>query len=285
MSIVSVAPILYREDWLCKERAPEVLATHFVNVLRRAPTTILITGASSGLGAALARAYAGPNRSLALWGRDRLRLEETAAACRALDASVEILSVDISDLGRMAAELEALDNRMSLDLAILNAGLGGTVPPEMKAEDPERARDIALVDFASPVMAASILAGRMAERGSGHIALIGSIAESFPLPVAPAYSGAKAGLSMFAEALRVRMKRYGVQVSLIAPGFIDTPMSRSVDSPKPFLLDADGAARTIRARLSRGSTRFVLPWQFSIIRGAYRLLPRRISSSLLDRFS
>jgi NAD(P)-dependent dehydrogenase (short-subunit alcohol dehydrogenase family) len=101
--------------------------------------------------------------------------------------------------------------------------------------------------------------------------------------VAPTYSGAKAGLSMFAEALRLRMKRHGVDVSLISPGFIDTPMSRSVNSPKPFLLKADDAAATIRARLSRGSVRFVLPWPFALVRAAYRLLPRFVSSLLLTR--
>jgi len=184
----------------------------------------------------------------------------------------------------MAAELEALDTRTPLDLAILNAGLGGTVPKHLRAEDANRARDIALVDFASPVMAASILARRMADRGRGHIALIGSIAESFPLPMSPTYSGAKAGLSMFAEALRIRMKRYGVQVSLVSPGFIDTPMSRSVDSPKPFLLSANEAASAIRARLSRGSVRFVLPWPFRILGAAYRMMPRKISGMLVTRF-
>ena len=273
-----------RADSLYKERAPEVLATHFVNVLQRPLVSILITGASSGLGAALARAYAGPNRSLALWGRDHGRLESTASACQALEAKVETTCFDITDLERMTAELEALDTRIPLDLAILNAGLGGTVPDELKAEDPKRARDIALVDFTSPVIAASVLAGRMAERGAGHIVLIGSIAESFPLPMAPTYSGAKAGLSMFAEALRIRMKRYGVRVSLVTPGFIDTPMSRSVDSPKPFLLTADDAASSIRAQLSRGSVRYVLPWMFSPIRAVYRVLPRRLSSALIERF-
>lgn len=253
-------------------------------MLQRAPVAILVTGASSGLGAALARAYAGPNRQLFLWGRDRSRLEETAAGCRALEATVEVACFDIADVERMASELEALDARVPLDLAILNAGLGGTVPSQLKAEEPRRARDVAMVDFTSPVIAASILAGRMAERGEGHIALIGSIAESFPLPMAPTYSGAKAGLSMFAESLRLRMRHHGVHVSIISPGFIDTPMSRSVDSPKPFLLSAEKAALAIRERLARGSVRFVLPWPFSIIRAAYRLLPRRLSSLLVERF-
>lgn len=245
---------------------------------------ILITGASSGLGAALARAYSAPNRRLVLWGRDCERLDAIVAECRTHGADVDAASFDLSNLERMRTELSALDARLPIELAILNAGLGGTVPPELKAENPERSRDIALVDFASPAVAASLLAGRMAERGHGHIALIGSIAESFPLPMAPTYAGAKAGLSMFAESLRLRMKRHGVVVSLISPGFIDTPMSRSVDSPKPFMLTAEKAAADIRRRLERKVQRSVIPWPFAVVRALFKLLPRRLSSSLLQLF-
>jgi short-subunit dehydrogenase len=255
-------------------------------VLQRSthPGVILITGASSGLGAALARAYSKPNQRLVLWGRDQFRLDATATECRALGGDVDTACFDLSNLERMATELSALDARLPIDLAILNAGLGGTVPSNLKAEDPARARDIALVDFTSPVVAASILAGSMAERGRGHIALIGSIAESFPLPMAPTYAGAKAGLAMFAESLRLRMGRYGVDVSLISPGFIDTPMSRSVDSPKPFMLTAEKAAAAIQWRLARRVQRAVIPWPFALIRALYRLLPRRLSSLLLQSF-
>jgi short-subunit dehydrogenase len=245
--------------------------------------TILITGASSGLGAALARAYSSPDRRLVLWGRDQARLNDTADECRKSGSEVETECFDISDLDRMTAGLIAIDTRTAVDLAIFNAGLGGVVPADSLAEDPVRSRAIAMVDFTSPVVAASVLAERMSVRRRGHIALIGSIAESFPLPMAPTYAGAKAGLAMFAESLGLRMKRHGVAVSLISPGFIDTPMSRSVNSAKPFLMSADHAAARIKARLARRTERFVLPWQFSLIRAAYRLLPRRITALVLER--
>jgi len=245
--------------------------------------TVLITGASSGLGAALARAYSSPDRRLVLWGRDQARLNDTAEECRKSGSEVETECFDISDLDRMTTALIARDARTAVDLAIFNAGLGGVVPAESLAEDPVRSRAIAMVDFASPVVAASVLAERMSARGRGHIAFTGSIAESFPLPMAPTYAGAKAGLAMFAEALRLRMKRHGVAVSLFSPGFIDTPMSRSVNSAKPFLMNADAAAAQIKARLARKTARFVLPWQFSLIRAAYRLLPRSLAALVLER--
>jgi short-subunit dehydrogenase len=246
--------------------------------------TILITGASSGLGAALARAYASSDRTLVLWGRDRARLEVTAEECRRAGANVETESFDIADLDRMTAALIARDGRSAIDLAIFNAGLGGVIPAGSLAEDPARSRAIAMVDFASPVVAASVLAERMSARRRGQIALIGSIAESFPLPMAPTYAGAKAGLGMFADALRLRMRRHGVSISLVVPGFIDTPMSRSVNTAKPFLMSPDKAAALIKARLTRRAARFVLPWQFSLVRAGYRLLPKRLTALAIDRF-
>jgi short-subunit dehydrogenase len=246
-------------------------------------TTILITGASGGLGSALARAYASAGTLLLLWGRDRARLDKVAEECRQLGAKVDVACLDISDLDAMTAQLLAQDESASIDLAILNAGLGGTVPRQALSEDPNRARAIAMVDFASPVVSASLLAERMCRRGSGHIALIGSIAESFPLPMAPTYSGAKAGLAMFAEALRLRVRKHGVAVSLISPGFIDTPMSRSVDSAKPFMLSAEKAAAIIRSQLEKKRARSVIPWPFAVIRAVYRVLPRRFGAIVLER--
>jgi NAD(P)-dependent dehydrogenase (short-subunit alcohol dehydrogenase family) len=140
---------------------------------------------------------------------------------------------------------------------------------------------MAEVNFLAPVAGASALAGAMAERGGGHIVLVGSIAESFPLPMAPAYAGAKAGLAMFAEALGNRMAPHGVAVTLVSPGFIDTPMSRQLVEPKPFLMTDDRAAQLIARRLARRPARIVLPWQFAVIRAVSRLVPRRMMRLVL----
>ena len=191
--------------------------------------TILITGASGGIGSALARAYARPGVTLLLWGRDGARLEEIAAACRACGARCIVESLDLRDIRAQVARLAAANSATPIDLAIFNAGLGGMVPDNAAAETPEASRAVAEVNFVAPVTGANALAAAMAARGHGQIVLIGSIAESFPLPMAPTYAAAKAGLRMFADALGIRLARHGVTVTLVSPGFIDTAMSRQVD--------------------------------------------------------
>lgn len=245
--------------------------------------TILITGASSGIGAALARAEARSGVTLLLWGRDSARLEEVANACRARGAEARAELFDLSDSAGFASRLAAADAATPIDLAIFNAGLGGTAPGDAVTEGPETARAIAEVNFVAPIVGAHLMAEAMAKRGGGQIVLVGSIAESYPLPMAPTYSATKAGLRMFAEALRLRLKKHRVTVTLVSPGFIDTPMSRKVTEPKPFLMTADAAAKIISRRVARGDATIVVPWQFRVIRAATNLLPRFVLHWALAR--
>lgn len=252
-----------------------------------APRTILITGASSGIGAALARAhaqaYAKGGVTLLLWGRDEARLSQTAEQCRALGAVTAIRSLDVRDTAGFVAQLSSADAATPLDLVIFNAGLGGTIATGDFAETPETARAIAEVNFVAPVAGASAVAAAMAKRGCGQIVLVGSISESYPLPMAPTYAGSKAGLRLFAEALGLRMKKFGVAVTLVSPGFIDTPMSRKVTEPKPFLMDADKAALIITRRIAARARVIVVPWQFCFVRAFTDLLPRALVRRVLSR--
>ena len=251
------------------------------------PRTILITGASSGIGAALARAYAqlyaGAGTTLLLWGRDEKRLNQTAAQCRALGTAAAIQSLDLRDAAAFAARLSAADAATPIDLAIFNAGLGGTIAKNEFAEAPQTAQAIAEVNFVAPVTGANLLAAAMAKRGKGRIVLVGSITESYPLPMAPTYAASKAGLRLFAEALGLRMQRFGVAVTLVSPGFIDTPMSRKVNEPKPFLMDADKAARIIVRRVAVGARTIVVPWQFQVMRAFTDFLPRAMVRWVMSR--
>jgi short-subunit dehydrogenase len=251
------------------------------------PRTILITGASSGIGAALARAhaqaYARFGVTLLLWGRDEARLNETSAQCRALGAKAVTQCFDLRDAAGFVAGLSAADAQTPIDLAIFNAGLGGTIAKGEFAEAPQMAQAIAEVNFVAPVAGANALAGAMAKRGRGQIVLVGSISESYPLPMAPTYAASKAGLRLFAEALGLRMKKFGVMVSLVSPGFIDTPMSRQVTEPKPFLMDADKAARIIARDIALGARVIVVPWQFRVMRGFTNLLPRALVRWVMTR--
>jgi len=245
--------------------------------------TILITGASSGIGAALARSYARAGAKLLLWGRDQARLDEVAAQCRALGATAAIQIFDLRDAGGFAAKLMTADAATPIDLVIFNAGLGGSAPDGPPAEAPGAAQAIAEVNFVAPVVGAHVMADAMAKRGGGQIVLVGSIVESYPLPMAPTYAATKAGLRLFAESLGMRLARHGVTVTLVSPGFIDTPMSRQVIEPKPFLISADAAAAVIVRGIAAKAHVIVVPWQFAVMRAVTDLLPRALVRWVLSR--
>jgi short-subunit dehydrogenase len=250
-----------------------------------ATRNILITGASSGIGAALARRYAAPGVHLELWGRDSDRLTAVAEACRARGASCDTACFDLADAGRLAASLQSADAAHPLDLAILNAGLGGSLPARRAGQDFDAAKLMIAVNFSAPVLAANLLADAMGARKSGRIVLIGSVAAAFPLPMAPVYAGTKAGLATFADALHLRLESFGVGVTLVSPGFVDTPMSQGLKEPRPFLIGVEKAAAMIVREIERGARHIVVPWQFAVIKAAAALLPRAALLAILSRIA
>ena len=199
------------------------------------PNRILITGASGGLGAALARHYAAPGRSLLLWGRDRERLELVAAGCRAAGADVIMRSLDIADSAAAIAAIENEDEAGAIELALLVAGTGDTRAPGDLVEDAAQVARLGSVNFVATAAMAAALAGRMAQRHEGRIVIVGSAAAFHALPFAAAYAGSKAGIARFAQALRLGVKEHGVHVTLVSPGFIDTPGGRAATFPAATL--------------------------------------------------
>lgn len=247
------------------------------------PKKILVTGASGGIGGAIARHYARPGVHLSLWGRDAARLTAVAQACRSTGASVQVHSLDITDLDTALRTLAAddTDEAGPIDLALFASGRGDIRAPGDKVEDARLVAGLAAVNFTAPAALATALAGRMAERGYGGIVLIGSAAAFHALPFAAAYSGSKAGLARFAEALRLGVQAHGVRVTLVSPGFVDTPAGREVPGPKPLMLAPDELARRIARAAARGRAHLVTPWPFVLLRLLDRLLPRPLRERLL----
>ncbi|WP_121114970.1 SDR family NAD(P)-dependent oxidoreductase [Croceibacterium ferulae] len=243
--------------------------------------SILVLGASGGLGSALARHYATPGARLLLWGRDEARLQAVARSCEAAGATVHIRSQDLTDLPAATAALAEDDARHAIDLALFAAGLGDIRAEGDRVEDAALVARLAAVNFTAPAVLASALAGRMVERGAGRIVLVGSAAAFHALPFAAAYAGTKAGLARFAEALRLACREHGVTVTLVSPGFIDTPAGRDVPGPKPLLLQPEEVAARIAHAAERGTAHAIMPWPFAALRLFDRLLPRFLRDRLL----
>jgi len=225
----------------------------------RSPRTILITGASSGIGAALARAYAAPGVVLYLGGRNPERLSAVAAACRERGAEVDAAAVDVTDREASARWILDCDSTRPLDIVVANAGISGG---GAGAADPHlQTRRILATNIDGVVNTVLPALDIMRARARGQIAIMGSPAGFRGLPSAPAYSASKAAVRAWGEALRLRHAAEGVEICVIYPGFVESRMTENNPFPMPFLMDADRAAAIIRRRLerNRGCIAFPLP--------------------------
>lgn len=224
----------------------------------RDPKHILITGGSSGLGAELARTYAAPGITLALTGRDAARLEAVADQCRAQGATVETAVLDMTDAAALEGWILARDDALPIDLAIANAGISAGTGGD--TEPVEQVRRIFAVNVDGVMNTVLPLIPRMQARRRGQIALMASLAGFRGFPGAPAYCGSKAAVKIYGEGLRGVLAGSGVEVSVVCPGYVRTPMTDRNGFPMPFLMDADKAARLIRDRLARNKARIAFPW-------------------------
>lgn len=241
---------------------------------------ILITGASSGIGAALAVHYAGPGVTLALHGRSAERLSAIAGACRARGAAVTEGIMDITDQQAVKGWIEATDARTPLDLVIANAGISGGTGGADGLEPAAQVRRIFDTNLTGVLNTTDPILPRMIARRSGQIALMSSLASFSGWPGAPAYSASKGAVRLYGEALRGAMAKKGVRINVVCPGFIRTPMTEVNTYSMPFLMDADEAASRIARALEKNTGRIAFPWGTYLIAGFFGLLPHGLSMRL-----
>jgi NAD(P)-dependent dehydrogenase (short-subunit alcohol dehydrogenase family) len=245
--------------------------------------SVLITGATSGIGRALALAYASADRRLVLFGRDPARMEAVAALCRAKGARVETVLVDVQDGAGLRAAIEAADARDAIDLAIACAGITSGISPDRPFESPQAVRAILGINLLGVINTIDPLVPLMTARRTGHIAIIGSLAAFRGLPSSPAYSAAKAAVQAYGEGLRPTLARYGVTLSVVAPGFVETPLNRDIVAPRPLQVSAEVAARRIRRGLDRRQRLIAFPWPLYAGLRLLGLLPAGVGDRLLGR--
>jgi short-subunit dehydrogenase len=236
---------------------------------------ILVTGASSGIGAALARHYAAPGIRLTLGARDKGRLEATADQCRARGATAAATRLDVTARGAVRDWIEAADATLALDLVIANAGIGSV------KESEELARQVFAVNLDGILNTAYPAIDCMVRRGSGQLALMSSLAGYRGLPEAPAYSASKAAVKSLGEAWRGALAAAGIRVSVICPGFIATPMTAGQKFPMPFLMDAERAAGIIARGLARNRARIAFPWPMAFATSLLAAMPAGLADRLM----
>ncbi|CCG42893.1 SDR family NAD(P)-dependent oxidoreductase [Magnetospirillum molischianum] len=227
------------------------------------PQAILITGASGGIGGALAKAYAREGVSLALTGRDTGRLAEVAEACAAKGARVRTEIADITDSEAMRALILDFDAWAPLDLVIANAGISSGERPDGRNESLEDAQRTIAVNLGGTLNTVDPAVSCLRRRGRGQIALLGSLAAWRGLPFCPAYSASKAAVETYGEALRAKLRPEGIAVCTISPGYVRSAMSARVVGHKPLQIDADQAAAIIRAGLAQGRSRIAFPFSLA----------------------
>lgn len=249
------------------------------------PGHVVITGASAGLGRALALAYAAPGVVLGLLGRDEKRLAEAAGACRAKGATVETGLIDVRDAQAMQAWLQRFDSAHPIDLLIANAGAASTLASAQDWEELERTAAIVDTNFYGAMHAVLPVVARMRARRSGQIALISSIAALRGMAISPAYCASKAALKAYGDSVRPILARDGIRVSIVLPGFVKTAMSDVFPGDKPFLWSADKAAQHIQRKLKAGCAEIAFPGLLAFGMRLLPLLPAAMADAILGGLS
>lgn len=246
---------------------------------------LLITGASSGIGRALALAYARDGASLYLLGRDRARLEATAEACRAAGAAeVETRIADVRDREAMARLFDAAHAARPIDVLVANAGVATGLSPGQVLETPEAVRAMMAINVSGVFNTVEPAIPAMCDRGQGQIVIVGSMAGVRSLPYSPAYCAAKASVHMWADCLRGRLAPHGVRVSLVVPGFVETPMSARTKSWQPGAMSDEKAAQIIKRGLERGKPVIAFPRYMYYAMRFFTFLPAGLVDGVMRRF-
>ncbi len=244
--------------------------------------TALVTGASSGIGAALARRLAAEGTEVILCARRELELQAQVAAISEAGGRAHAVVLDLKDPRQTEQIIKELDERFQLDLCIANAGVGRFVPARKLAWD--QCEEMIDVNVAGSVATLVAVLPGMLERNRGHLVGTSSIAQGLGMPGNGTYLASKAFLSTFLASLRAELHDTGVDVTDVRPGIVDTPMSESL-THRPFVIGADEAATMIVDGMRRREAVLAFPRSARVMFAGFRVMPDRVFSSVMRRMS
>ncbi|SOB60063.1 conserved protein of unknown function [Pseudodesulfovibrio profundus] len=248
------------------------------------PRHILITGATGGVGRALALEYAKPGVVLSLTGRSQEQLELLSALCIEAGAEVRATVLDIRDSEAVRQWVIAADDDQPVDLVFANAGVSSAIQSDGSGELFDDTMRLFEVNTIGSVATVHPLADRMRERGHGQIVLISSLSGLRGFPSTPAYSASKAAVRTYGKGLRGWLVKYGVKVNVVTMGFVESPMSERYVGAKPFSCSAGEAARKIRKGIERDRAEVIFPFILAVGIWSLGLLIEPVANWVLNKF-
>jgi short-subunit dehydrogenase len=232
----------------------------------------LITGASSGIGRGLALALTRRGALVGLVARRAETLQEVVGEIESAGGNAIAVAGDVQDAASLRAAAERLQSMFGpIDLLIANAGIGVTT--DGAALNPAEVKSVMDVNVVGAANSVAAVLPEMISRGSGHLAVISSLAAYRGLPKSAAYCASKAAVSAFFESLRLDLEPRGIQVSIIHPGFIKTQLTAGRHAQMPFLMELDDAVEKIVRVLERRKKSYAFPWQLATIVRAGMIMP------------
>lgn len=247
--------------------------------------TILITGASGGIGAALALRYANSDILLILIARNSSKLIEIKEKCEKHGASVVCHTVDIRESQKLQTTIEEIDQEHPIDLVICNAGVTSSIGDNGEAESWDAICNIIDTNLYGVLATLNPLISRMQSRKQGQIAIVSSLAAYRGMPVTPSYCASKAAVKSYGEALRGWLKDDGIQVNVICPGFVESKLSKQFHGDKPLMMSATKAADIIYKGLAKNKANISFPFPLNLGMWFLAVLPSGISDWFMTLFS
>ncbi len=242
---------------------------------------IVVTGATGGIGGALALRLAKPGRAFLLFGRDGARLSALASEVENRGAVVASAQGEIEDSARLDTAIAAFDAEYPIKLVLTCAAC--KYGNAAGIEDSSELRRVIDVNVTGTMETVQACLRHMGPRGHGQIALFSSLAAMSPQPDLLSYSASKAATSAYATALRRNLRRSGISVSLVLPGFVDTEMTRRHKGPTPLLMNTDAAARIILRGLERRQRTIAFPKRLALLSWLEGLAPPFLADAIHDR--
>ncbi len=241
-----------------------------------------ITGASSGIGRALALRLAAAGHVVAASARGKAALGSLVAEAKGAGGRIAAYPLDVTDAGACRDCVEAIEaTHGAIGLAVMNAGTH--LPVSAKRFDAEAFRTLFAVNVLGVVNGLAAVVPRFIERKRGHLAIVSSLAGLRGLPTGAAYGASKAALINMAEALKFDLDHVGVKVQIITPGFVRTPLTERNAFPMPFMISAEDAADRIMRGLRSNAFEISFPKRLACSLRLMRLLPDGLYFSLMHR--